>query len=557
MATFSTVAAITGSGAVYAVNAQGVSRLLKVGDALEKGESVRTVGDAHVELLMADGQMMSVAPQQTVRLDDNVVTSEQTPSAQDSAVATPDATAQTVIEALNRGEDLNAQLDATAAGITGGGGENDGSTFVQLLRITEGVEPLSYSYTYTAADLIQTTTSVVQVPPDTNDQPSNPTASITINTIAGDDIINAAESGQENTTITGTVGGDVKVGDTVTLTVNGHEFTGLVTGTTGNLVYSINVTTADLLADNSVDASVTATDAAGNTATATATHSVTVQEYLIVGSGEDDMVNGGGAKDILIGDQGGSVLTGGSSANIVLVLDVSKSMDSSIAFNGGSETRLQALKDSVNTMLDNLYNSGADNVRVHLDKFSTNGASMGTFDLTLNGVDNATALAAAHAAVNALALDMYTNYEAGLQSALNWMNGGGALANADVNKLVFISDGAPNYALNADSTSLASNNAVSVSAADAISSILGSLAGTTTNNNNNHENEHDNQRTTAGDTVSEVGAILAHGFSIDAVISCRWGSAVAPHGTPKSGKRCCASSTYMGRWQATSSAWVW
>jgi hypothetical protein len=66
------------------------------------------------------------------------------------------------------------------------------------------------------------------------------------------------------------VGGDAKVGDTVTLTINNKTFTGLVT--TGN-VFSINVPGADLAADadRTINASVTTTDAAGNSGSATDT----------------------------------------------------------------------------------------------------------------------------------------------------------------------------------------------------------------------------------------------------------------------------------------------
>ncbi|QCP83877.1 Ig-like domain-containing protein [Alcaligenes faecalis] len=51
-----------------------------------------------------------------------------------------------------------------------------------------------------------------------------PEASITIDTIAGDDVINKAES-EGDVTVTGTVGKDVKAGDTVTVTVNGKDYT--------------------------------------------------------------------------------------------------------------------------------------------------------------------------------------------------------------------------------------------------------------------------------------------------------------------------------------------
>ncbi|MGY3871508.1 retention module-containing protein, partial [Aeromonas crassostreae] len=95
-----------------------------------------------------------------------------------------------------------------------------------------------------------------------------PEARITLDAdITADDIINAAEAGQQ-IPVSGTVGGDVKAGDTVTLTVNGKTFTGLVLA---DKTFSINVPGADLVADSSktIDAKVITTDAAGNSATAT------------------------------------------------------------------------------------------------------------------------------------------------------------------------------------------------------------------------------------------------------------------------------------------------
>ena len=71
-----------------------------------------------------------------------------------------------------------------------------------------------------------------------------PTVTLTSN-ITADDIINAAEAGG-NVAITGTVGGDAAAGDTVTLTVNGVDYTGTVAA--GN-TFSINVAGADLAAD--------------------------------------------------------------------------------------------------------------------------------------------------------------------------------------------------------------------------------------------------------------------------------------------------------------------
>ncbi|MFZ2301301.1 MAG: retention module-containing protein [Gallionella sp.] len=97
-------------------------------------------------------------------------------------------------------------------------------------------------------------------------------ASITVDAVAGNDVVNAAEAG-DTVAVTGSVGGDAKPGDTVTLTVGNNTYTGTVAV---NGTYSIDVPGAALAANTSIGVSVTATDANGNTATATATHGYAV-----------------------------------------------------------------------------------------------------------------------------------------------------------------------------------------------------------------------------------------------------------------------------------------
>src|SRR5690606_12633119 len=80
-------------------------------------------------------------------------------------------------------------------------------------------------------------------------------ASITVNDITADNVVNAAEAG-ENVTVSGSVGGDVQDGDTVTVTVNGQTYTTQV----ADGAWSVEVSGADLAADTTVDVSVTTTD---------------------------------------------------------------------------------------------------------------------------------------------------------------------------------------------------------------------------------------------------------------------------------------------------------
>ena len=101
-------------------------------------------------------------------------------------------------------------------------------------------------------------------------------ALLTIDPVTGDNMVNGDESRQPFTFVTGKVGGDVHVNDTVYLTVNGHTLTGKVTDQGGHLGYSIKVSTADLLSDPHLTAIVSTTDVAGNPATANAQTTVVI-----------------------------------------------------------------------------------------------------------------------------------------------------------------------------------------------------------------------------------------------------------------------------------------
>ncbi len=83
----------------------------------------------------------------------------------------------------------------------------------------------------------------------------------------GDGVVNLAESLLLKVPVSGTVGGDVKVGDVVTVTLNGKDFTTTVKA--GN-VFSVDVPGADLAADadKTIDAKVVTVDVNGNSAAA-------------------------------------------------------------------------------------------------------------------------------------------------------------------------------------------------------------------------------------------------------------------------------------------------
>ncbi|MBN8244123.1 VWA domain-containing protein [Nitratireductor aquimarinus] len=210
---------------------------------------------------------------------------------------------------------------------------------------------------------------------------------------------------------------------------------------------------------------VVITDGDGDTAGGAVDITLSAPPVFIVGSNEDDTggstdnhavpnpagdiegaITGGGGDDTIFGDPGAVTITPGQTANIVLVLDSSGSMSTSISFDGGSVSRMQALKNAVNDLLDSLGNSGAAHIRVNIVDFDSNGESLGVFDIVLNGDDNASAIAAAKAAVNGMGQGGGTNYEDALATAFSWIGSSGSkqpIANADLNKVLLVSDGEP------------------------------------------------------------------------------------------------------------------
>ncbi len=140
-------------GEVFAINEQGVRRRLQNGDQLQEGEVLVTAPDSSADLDMGGGNLVNVPEQQTFMPDGSVGGPEQ-PDTASSALESA-AAAQRVIQALASG-DVNALLEAeAAAGLAGGGAADGGSSFVQLLRISEGGTPVSYEDKLDLRDLLQ------------------------------------------------------------------------------------------------------------------------------------------------------------------------------------------------------------------------------------------------------------------------------------------------------------------------------------------------------------------------------------------------------------------
>ncbi|MFP1860442.1 Ig-like domain-containing protein, partial [Lonsdalea quercina] len=145
-----------------------------------------------------------------------------------------------------------------------------------------------------------------------------PEASITIDNVTGDNTVNIAEAGQPQA-ITGRVGNDVQVGDTVTVTIGDQAYQTTVTASDNGNVWSVSVPGEVLAGNSQIHAEVTTTDGAGNATTAGADHSyavdtaapeasITIDDVTadntvnIAEAGQNQNVTGRVGNDVQVGD---------------------------------------------------------------------------------------------------------------------------------------------------------------------------------------------------------------------------------------------------------------
>ncbi|MEB7568871.1 Ig-like domain-containing protein, partial [Enterobacter mori] len=203
-----------------------------------------------------------------------------------------DATAPSVtINTLATDDILNAteaQSDLTVSGTTTA---EAGQTVTVTLNgkdytTTAGADG-SWTLNVPAADLAGLTDGSVTVTASVSDKAGNPASvdhtltvdvtvpAVTINTVAGDDVINIAEHAQAHI-ISGTATG-AAAGDKVTVTIGGQTYT-TVLDAAGNWSVGVPASVISGLSDGTVTVMASVTDAAGNTGSGT--HSVTVDTGL-------------------------------------------------------------------------------------------------------------------------------------------------------------------------------------------------------------------------------------------------------------------------------------
>ncbi len=273
------VVELNGSAEIRTV--EGIIKVLSVGDKIHQGDLLTTGINTEILIEFYNGQRLPVAENAEVLLDESVYTNLE--GYNDDRVDQLAELQQLIVD----GFDL-ADLEAAAAGASQATLDalHSASVYVrdgEVGQVDTRVTPFSLDSSDQSDDVfgdeeVFLTGEGSENTPDTNvstlstPTPVSPYATISVNSITADDIINAFEA-TTLVNITGTVGGDAGAGDTINLIINGTTYVGTVDA--GNN-FSIPVDGADLATQNHFNATVTGNDAAGNSfiATTTSTHSI-------------------------------------------------------------------------------------------------------------------------------------------------------------------------------------------------------------------------------------------------------------------------------------------
>ncbi|QPF32246.1 cadherin-like domain-containing protein [Acinetobacter lwoffii] len=183
----------------------------------------------------------------------------------------------------------------------------------------------------------------------------------------------------------------------------------------------------------------------------------------------DDNITGGNGDDIIVSDVGGLGMPEQISAkyNLAFIIDGSGSMGWSMdSLSGGAtysgNTRMEILKDALREYiggyfmdaLDGTPGNGLINQNVELNigliPFGTAAGTRQTMRISLVGGDTWDSV---NNKINAVTGSIFTNYEAGFNSAIQWFQGlnnaytdaSGRAVNGYVNMTYFLTDGDPNH----------------------------------------------------------------------------------------------------------------
>ena len=309
------------------------------------------------------GNQATTSPAVSVTIDVEAPVVTIAPVTGDDMINVSESTLPLTLSGTTTGLDVGQTLTVTFNGtdypatvLAGGGWAVDIPA-----NVVSALPPGQITFTVTATDTALNTTTVshtLDVRTDPQEQPL-----LTIEPVAGDNVIDAAERG-EALTLSGSAL-NVEAGQTVTVTQGASQWTGTV-GADGK--WHVTIPQGDLsgLTDGPYSLSVSVSDTAGNSATATRPFTVdtTVSAISVTPLTGDDTVG--------VGDTTSGLVVSGNSvglnvgAQITVTLNGKLYQATVVAGGGWSVTVPQAdaraIADGTATLTASAQDSGGDNV---------------------------------------------------------------------------------------------------------------------------------------------------------------------------------------------------
>ncbi|WP_286244978.1 Ig-like domain-containing protein [Pseudoalteromonas sp. MM1] len=258
-------------GSAGVVLEDGTIKPLEIGDTITVGDLVVTADNSSLTIDV-QGETLSIPANQNVKITPDLLAQETRDSSEttvfdeslDAAIASLEQNdnndGQTAansdvtdfLDALEGDGDILDNLEATAAGGAGGAGSGGGSSFVQLTRIAEGVNPNSVAFD---SSFDPDSTEALNIR-DTSDGvvPDESTASLSLNEVG---LTNSSQP-----TISGT--SENLVGETVNITVTDENGNSQVVSAVIDPDGTFEITLPNPIADGPVSVVVEATDPDGN-----------------------------------------------------------------------------------------------------------------------------------------------------------------------------------------------------------------------------------------------------------------------------------------------------
>ena len=204
------------------------------------------------------------------------------------------------------------------------------------------------------------------------------------------------------------------------------------------------------------------------------------------GSNGNSNLSGGNSGDVLMGDQGGLTTTQPSkNYNLNIILDTS----------GSVHGHLPLAIDAVENLLQSISSYNAGDIRINIETFAANAGASGTFTIT-----NGSGLTNAMNFLDSLSPYGPTNYEAGLEAGIDWLQNGNQLSNSETYSL-FVSDGNSNaaydssgnifYAYNTIGEATGSDGSDEAGTLASLNEVIGVMIGTDTNESNMNQIDSD------------------------------------------------------------------